>query len=46
MRGRPRFFSGMTKTQKILGWIFAPFIDEDGNPKEIKTQIEFKPEDF
>ena len=28
------------------GWIFAPFIDEDGNPKEIKTQIEFKPEDF
>ena len=27
-------------------WVFAPYVDEDGNPTEIKTQIEFKPEDF
>ncbi len=27
-------------------WIFEPYLDEDGNPKELKTQIEFKPEDF
>ena len=27
-------------------WIFEPYLDEDGNPKEMKTQIEFKPEDF
>lgn len=27
-------------------WIFAPFKDEEGNAKIIKTQIEFKPEDF
>lgn len=27
-------------------WLFAPFKDENGNPKIIKTQIEFKPEDF
>ncbi|MBQ6976570.1 MAG: hypothetical protein IJQ16_08490 [Selenomonadaceae bacterium] len=27
-------------------WIFEPYSDETGNPKEIKTQIEFKPEDF
>ena len=27
-------------------WVFEPFIDNDGNMKEIKTQIEFKPEDF
>ena len=29
-----------------MRWIFEPFKDTDGNPKEIKTQIEFKPEDF
>lgn len=28
------------------GWVFEPFVDEEGNPKEMKTQIEFKPEDF
>ena len=27
-------------------WIFEPYLDEEGNPKELKTQIEFKPEDF
>lgn len=27
-------------------WIFEPYLDDDGNPKELKTQIEFKPEDF
>ena len=27
-------------------WIFAPYTDSDGNPKEIKTQIEFEPKDF
>ena len=27
-------------------WIFEPYLDDDGNPKEMKTQIEFKPEDF
>ena len=29
-----------------MRWIFEPFKDTDGNTKEIKTQIEFKPEDF
>ena len=28
------------------GWTFEPYKDEDGNIKEMKTQIEFKPEDF
>lgn len=28
------------------GWIFVPFLDEDGKPKEMKTKIEFKAEDF
>lgn len=28
------------------GWVFAPYVDAEGNPQEIKTQIEFKPEDF
>ena len=28
------------------GWTFEPYQDEDGNIKEMKTQIEFKPEDF
>lgn len=27
-------------------WIFEPYIGEDGKPKEMRTQIEFKPEDF
>ena len=27
-------------------WIFEPYLDEDGNPAEMKTQIEFAPEDF
>ena len=27
-------------------WIFEPYLDKDGNPIELKTQIEFKPEDF
>ena len=27
-------------------WIFEPYLDDDGKPKEMKTQIEFKPEDF
>ena len=27
-------------------WIFEPFVDSEGNTKEIKTQIEFTPEDF
>ena len=27
-------------------WIFEPYIGEDGKPSEMKTQIEFKPEDF
>ncbi|MBQ9487121.1 MAG: hypothetical protein IJU91_04870 [Selenomonadaceae bacterium] len=27
-------------------WIFEPYLDEEGKPKELKTQIEFKPEDF
>lgn len=27
-------------------WIFEPYLDEDGKPQEMKTQIEFKPEDF
>lgn len=27
-------------------WVFEPFIDEDGNPQEVKTHIEFSPEDF
>lgn len=29
-----------------MRWIFEPFKDTDGQAKEIKTQIEFKPEDF
>lgn len=29
-----------------IRWIFEPFKDENGKAKEIKTQIEFKPEDF
>lgn len=28
------------------GWIFEPYLDENGKPQEMKTQIEFKPEDF
>jgi len=28
------------------GWVFEPFTDENGNQAEIKTQIEFTPEDF
>ena len=28
------------------GWTFEPYQDEDGNIKEMKTQIEFNPEDF
>jgi len=28
------------------GWTFEPYKDEDDNIKEMKTQIEFKPEDF
>ena len=27
-------------------WIFEPYLDEDGNPSEMKTQIEFNPENF
>ena len=27
-------------------WIFEPYLDEDGNPQELKTQIEFTPENF
>ncbi len=27
-------------------WIFEPYLDEEGNPQELKTQIEFTPEDF
>ena len=27
-------------------WIFEPYLDEDGNPQELKTQIEFGKEDF
>lgn len=27
-------------------WIFEPYLDNDGNPQELKTQLEFKPEDF
>ena len=29
-----------------MRWIFEPFKDTDGDQKEIKTQIEFNPEDF
>ena len=28
------------------GWTFEPYRDNDGNLQEIKTQIEFQPEDF
>ena len=28
------------------GWIFGPYLDENGNPQELKTQIEFTQEDF
>ena len=28
------------------GWTFEPYQDDEGNIKEMKTQIEFKPEDF
>lgn len=27
-------------------WIFEPYLDEEGNPQELKTQIEFTKEDF
>ena len=27
-------------------WIFEPYTDDDGNPSEMKTQIEFTPRDF
>ena len=27
-------------------WIFEPYLDEDGKPQEMKTQIEFTSEDF
>lgn len=27
-------------------WRFEPYLDADGNPQELKTQIEFTPEDF
>ena len=27
-------------------WIFEPYTDENGKPSEMKTQIEFTPEDF
>lgn len=26
-------------------WIFEPYLDPEGNPQELKTQIEFNPED-
>ena len=28
------------------GWIFEPYLDEEGNPRKLRTQIEFMPEDF
>ena len=27
-------------------WVFEPYLDDDNKPKEMPTQIEFKPEDF
>ena len=30
----------------VSRWVFEPFIDNDGNAKEMEIQIEFKPEDF
>ena len=27
-------------------WIFEPYLDKDGNPQELNTQIEFTAEDF
>ena len=27
-------------------WVFEPYLDENNQPKEMPTQIEFKPEDF
>lgn len=28
------------------GWIFEPYLDAEGNPQPLRTQIEFTPEDF
>ena len=30
----------------VQSWIFEPYLDADGNPQELNTQIEFTPEDF
>ena len=27
-------------------WMFEPYLDNNGNPQELKTQLEFKPKDF
>ena len=32
--------------EAAFGWTFEPYRDAEGNLKEIKTQIEFNPEDF
>lgn len=42
-RGQLINFVASTAAQS---WIFEPYLDADGNPQELKTQIEFKPEDF
>lgn len=33
-------------TMAAQSWIFEPYLDEDGNAQELKTQIEFTKEDF
>ena len=41
--------SGIIDTLAITAaqsWIFEPYLDENGNPQELKTQIEFTKEDF
>lgn len=30
----------------VQSWIFEPYLDENGNPQELKTQIEFSQKDF